>query len=125
MESLVIEGTKSTPNVILDKEKGLFQFIGNSIPENAVEFYEPVKSWITEYLANPNPSTELIFKLEYFNTASSKIIYELIKLHVSLKSSKKNIKVCWFYNEEDEDMLEAGKDYHDLTKLPFEFISQV
>lgn len=125
MEALKIEGTKSTPNVILDKEKGIFQFIGNSLPENAMEFYKPVISWVTEYLADPNPSTELTFKLEYFNTASSKIIYELIKQHTSLKTGNKSIKINWYYSEEDEDMLEAGKDYAELTKLPFEFISQV
>ena len=125
MEPLVIEGTKSTPNVILDKEKGIFQFIGNSLPENAMGFYHPIINWVTEYLTNPNPSTELTFKLAYFNTASSKIIYELIKQHVSLKNSPNAIKVNWYYSEEDEDMLEAGKDYQDLTKLHFEFISQI
>jgi hypothetical protein len=125
MEPLVIEPTKSTPKVILDKEKGIFQFIGNSLPENAMEFYGPVVNWITEYIANPNPSTELVFKLEYFNTASSKIIFELIKQHTALKKSGNAIKVNWYYPEEDEDMLETGKDYEELTQLPFEFISQV
>ena len=125
MESLVIDGTKSTPNIILDKEKGLFQFIGNSIPENAMGFYQPVVNWITEYLTNPNPTTEITFKLTYFNTASSKIIYEIIKQHVPLKNSQNTIKIVWYYSEEDEDMLEVGKDYEELSKLPFEFISQV
>jgi hypothetical protein len=125
MEPLVIEGTKSTPSIILDKGKGLFQFTGNSIPEDAMGFYQPVIGWVNEYLKIPNPNTELLFKMSYFNTASSKILFELIKQFVPLKSSENSIKVNWYYSEEDEDMLEVGKDYEELTNLPFDFISQV
>jgi hypothetical protein len=122
MEPLKIERTKTTPSVILDREKGIFEISGNSLPENAMGFYQPVVDWCNDYLTNANPSTEFNFKLDYFNTASSKILFELIKLHKSLLDSGKSIQINWYYHEEDEDMLEAGQDYADLTKLPFEFL---
>ena len=121
MVPLKIEKTKTTPSVILDSEKGIFEISGNSLPENAMGFYQPVTDWVNTYLSNPNPTTEFTFKMDYFNTASSKILFELIKLHKSIQTSGKTVVINWFYHEEDEDMLEAGQDYADLTKLPFEF----
>lgn len=121
MEALNINPTKSTPKVELDSSKGIFEIGGNSLPENAVGFYQPAISWITTYLANPNPDTQLVFKMQYFNTASSKIIFEIIKMHKSLPENGKTITVTWYYLEDDDDMLETGQDYAELTGLPFEY----
>lgn len=121
MAPLTIASTKSTPSVILDSSKGIFEIGGNSLPENAIGFYQPVIDWFNAYIVNPNPDTELIFKMSYFNTASSKIIFELIKMQQAIIKAGKTITIHWHYHEEDEDMLEAGQDYEDLSKVPFEF----
>ena len=33
-----------------------------------------------------------------------------------------NVAINWYYEEEDEDMQEAGEDYSDLLDVPFEII---
>jgi len=33
-----------------------------------------------------------------------------------------SVKVKWYYEEDDEDMLEAGEDYEAIIDLPFEMI---
>jgi hypothetical protein len=59
--------------------------------------------------------------LEYFNTSSSKCLLDIFRKLESLsKSGKSEIKVIWLYEEEDEDMMEAGDDYKTIVKLPFE-----
>lgn len=35
---------------------------------------------------------------------------------------KSKIKVSWYYESDDEDMMEAGEDYSVLVKIPFELI---
>src|SRR6478609_10198659 len=116
MEVLHLEGTEETPCVTLDKTKGIFEISGRSLPENAPSFYKPVLHWIDAYASNPNPSTEVIFKLEYFNTASSKVILDLLTALEKIK----NAKVQWYFNEDDEDMEEAGEDFSQLVKIPFD-----
>jgi len=117
MEALHLEGTEETPHIILDQKKGVFEISGRSLPENALEFYKPVIRWIQQYATEPNPATQFIFKLEYFNTASSKLILDLL----SALEKISNVKIQWYFNEDDEDMEEAGEDFSELVKIPFDF----
>jgi len=76
MEILNLEGTEDTPKILLDKSNGIFEISERSLPEDSAEFYQPIIQWLDDYAADPNPSTEFVFKLEYFNTASSKLILD-------------------------------------------------
>ena len=59
-------------------------------------------------------------QLEYFNTSSSKCILDVFKKLESLAGTEVSVK--WYYEEDDEDMLEAGEDYEAIIDLPFEMI---
>ena len=86
MEPLIKEATVDTPKVVMDAEKGIFLLAQMSLPEDAVDFYTPVIQWITEYAKNPNPETVFEMKLDYFNTASSKqLIQILLFLHLRIQ----------------------------------------
>jgi hypothetical protein len=115
MEILNIEGAEDTPKIILDKNNGIFEIAGRSLPEDSVEFYTPIIEWIREYARHPNPTTEFVFSLEYFNTASSKLILDVI----NALSLVEGTSIHWHYQENDEDMREAGEEYKDLVELPF------
>ena len=117
MNVLNLEGTEDTPKIILDKQNGTMEISGRSLPEDSTEFYKPVLDWIEGYARNPNPSTVFVFKLEYFNTASSKLILDVLYALEDLPG----IKVIWYFNEEDEDMEEAGQEFSELVEIPFEF----
>ncbi|HET9487223.1 MAG TPA: DUF1987 domain-containing protein, partial [Chryseosolibacter sp.] len=111
MEKLHLEGTEDTPRIILDKDKGVMEISGRSLPEDSTEFYIPVLEWIGTYAKDPNPSTDFIFKLEYFNTASGKLILDVLYALEDIPG----IKVHWYFNEEDEDMEEAGQEFSELV----------
>ncbi|MFP4448385.1 MAG: DUF1987 domain-containing protein [Bacteroidota bacterium] len=122
-EPLYIEGSDSTPEVKLNKQEGELEFIGKSLPENVKEFYSSILHWIKKYLEDPNEKTKVIFNFEYFNTASSKVIMDIIEKLKILQDNGSQIEINWYYIEEDDDMLEAGEDYSDITEIPFNFIS--
>jgi hypothetical protein len=61
-------------------------------------------------------------KLEYFNTSSSKCILDLFKKLEAISGSKTKVVVNWFFEEDDEDMEEAGQDYQAIISLPFNII---
>ena len=122
MEPIIIEGTPKTPTVEFNAEEGKVEIKGRSIPENSVEFYNPLIAWLEEYGKNPKEETQVHIQLEYFNTSSSKCILDVFKKLESLAKAGNDIKVNWYYEEDDEDMLEAGEDYQSIIKLPFKMI---
>ncbi|MCW3806426.1 DUF1987 domain-containing protein [Plebeiibacterium marinum] len=121
MEVINIQGTDDTPNVILDKNNNKFEISGRSLPEDVNMFYEPIMDWIDGYAEAPNEKTEFNFKLEYFNTASSKIILDILLKFEEIVESGHDVKIKWHYHEEEEDMLEAGEEYADIVEIPFEY----
>lgn len=123
MDPLYIEGSEKIPTIDLDAEKGELTFRGRSIPENSREFYAPVLDWIDHYSLNPLPKTRFIIGLDYFNTSSSKCLLDVLRRAENLKNmGQTEVLVEWQYEEDDEDMLEAGKDYSAMVTLPFELI---
>jgi len=123
MEKIVIEPTNETPKVILDKENSVFEFSGNSLPEDVATFYNPILSWFDEYSNNPNEVTNIIFNLEYYNTSSSKMILKLLEKFRDIHRNGFEVEVQWHFLEDDEDMIEAGEDYSENIKVPFKFIA--
>lgn len=120
MENLTLEGTPKTPTVSFSKDAGVLEIKGRSIPENSIEFYKPLLDWIGEYGGSAKPETEINIKLEYFNTSSSKCILDVFKKLETLSNTKMTIN--WYYEEDDEDMLEAGEDYQAIISIPFKMI---
>jgi len=122
MESLYINETQSTPKVILDKMNQQFEISGNSLPEDVMGFYTPILNWMEKYIENPNPQTIFVFKLYYFNSASSKVILDILTAIEQLIKDGHDAKIDWYYLEVDEDMLSTGNEYAELLKIPFNFI---
>lgn len=119
MEDIRIEGTPKTPSVVFDTAGGSLEIKGRSIPENSIEFYKPLIDWIESYSKSPQGKTVVNIQLEYFNTSSSKCILDLFK---KLEAIDKEITINWYYEEDDEDMLEAGEDYDAIINIPFKMI---
>mgnify|MGYP005842394231 CR=1 FL=1 len=122
MDPIKIEGTRKTPEVLFDAEKGIIEVEGRSIPENSIEFYNPLVDWLDEYAKEPKEKTEVNIRLEYFNTSSSKCILDVFKKLEAIYKNDKDVIINWYYEEDDEDMLEAGEDYQSILKIPFKMI---
>jgi len=125
MEFMNIEGTPKTPTITLNPESGIIEIKGRSIPENSIEFYKPIVDWLEDYAKKPNEKTVVNIQLEYFNTSSSKCILDVFKKLENLEKDKNDVVVNWYYEEDDEDMLEAGEDYESIIKVPFKMIEIV
>jgi len=122
MEPINIEGTPKTPTVNFDGSSGILEIKGRSIPENAVEFYKPLVDWLGNYAAVAPDSTDVNVQLEYFNTSSSKCILDVFKKLEGITGAGKAVIIKWHYEEDDEDMLEAGEDYQAIINIPFKMI---
>ncbi|HBI81535.1 MAG TPA: nuclear pore complex subunit [Bacteroidales bacterium] len=123
MKPLKLLETSDTPEVTLDKERGRFEFYGNIMPENPKEFFDPIIEWFHEYVKNPNPETTLIFKLDYFNTAASKKLIEILSILQGINQNNKTVQVNWFYKKIDEDMRDSGETFAEIIHIPFKFFT--
>ncbi len=122
MKKLFIASTDDTPSITLDKDANLFEIDGRSFPENADKFFEPVISWLSEYAAQPNASTTFNLKINYFNTATSKHLYNLVFQLDKINTAGNPVEILWFYDDDDEYMLDVGEELADMVSVPFKFI---
>jgi SiaC family regulatory phosphoprotein len=122
MENYSIEGTPKTPTINFDTEKGHLEIKGRSIPENSIEFYRPLVENLEKYSGGAKPSTNVVIALEYFNTSSSKCILDVFKKLENIHKNGSAVIINWHYEEDDEDMLEAGEDYQAIINVPFKMV---
>ena len=122
MDPIIIEGTPKTPTVNFDATTGKIEIKGRSIPENSIEFYKPLVDWLESYSGAPLANTVVNIQLEYFNTSSSKCILDIFKKLENIAKAGSAVIINWYYEEDDEDMLEAGEDYQSIIKVPFKMI---
>lgn len=121
MEELKIAGTKACPGLSLNPN-GIIKIEGRSIHENITDFFKPAEAWIKEYVENPAEVTCLDINLEYFNSASAKILIRIIQKISFVQLKHKKLIVNWYYEDGDEDILERGEYFSSLVKIPFNYI---
>ncbi len=121
MERLFLKATEETPEIVFDKEQSEFRVTGKSYMEDATAHYTKVIAWLQEYRKDPNESTVFKFELEYVNTASSKIVHDILDVLDNMYLDGANVVVEWHYYEEDEDMEELGKEYEEIYEVPFRY----
>lgn len=122
MEKYTINGTPKTPSISFDLESGVLDIKGRSIPENSIEFYKPLVDALDRYSSSPKATTQVNVQLEYFNTSSSKCILDVFKKLENINKSGSSVLINWHYEEDDEDMLEAGEDYQAIINVPFKML---
>jgi hypothetical protein len=122
MEAFYVEESAETPGIILDPKNNKFKIWGRSFPEDAKVFYDPVLNWFEEYVENPNDETILQFNFDYYNSASSTRILNILNILEKINSPGKSVKVEWNYLEIDDDTLEAGKELEEMVDIDFSFI---
>lgn len=117
MERLVRELTTYMPRVDFSP-KGKLVMEGRIIPEDAAKFFNPLIEFVDQIKVK-----EVIFdiNLEYFNTAASKKLLELMK-HLDANNNIKTIRINWHFEEGDEDSVETAEIYEEsLIRVDFRY----
>ena len=122
MSNHLIEPTRSTPLIHFDTDKHYFLIEGRSLPENTRQFYEPAIAWISNYSPEDGASIVLEMKFTYINSSSLIAILSIVRKLKKHLDKGCTLKVNWFYEEEDEDLLSAGEDIANLSELEFDYI---
>ncbi len=115
-----IEQTRSTPHIEYDKTASALSMKGRSSPENPILFYQRVMDFMDESITASSPILEINICMEYFNTSSTKCIFNLLKKVNDIQDELgETIVINWYYEEWDDDMLEIGEDFSYCLELEF------
>ncbi len=118
MEKHIIqEELKNCPGIVYYPDSNKLELIGRSIPENPELIFRRLDDWITLHFEKNN-GLDVHIQLEYINSGSSKYLYEILKRLTGYGRSGKHVNLKWFYEEDDEAMLELGEHYRDTAGIP-------
>ena len=118
MENLSIVGTNCTPHVSFSIS-GKLSMEGRSLPEDAEKFFLPLQQWLMNLSVD---KVTFDFNLEYFNSASSKKILDLLRI-LDANIHVRQVQINWHYEEGDDDSLEAGQIFEEmLIRTAFRFV---
>jgi hypothetical protein len=120
MKELKIPATKNSPEISMSPD-GVIRIKGRSIHENSIAFFKPLEEWVDEYVKEPADVTCIEVNLEYFNSASAKILINLLQKISYVRLKNKKFVINWYYEEGDEDILERGEYFSSVLNLPFNF----
>jgi hypothetical protein len=115
MYKLYLKSTEKSPEVRFVEADNCLSIKGKSLLENPMDWYQALLEEIDK-LIEMHPIEKLNLQFDYFNTASAKQIYQLLK---SIIAIEKTPQITWLYEAGDEDMKEAGEDYQELLGVKF------
>lgn len=122
MDAMFIKKTLSTPEVELNPSEGFLRIEGRSIPEDPGEYFEIIFQSLEDYFKNPVQLTKINIKLEYINSGSSKFMLELLRIVKRHHEDGSTCEVNWYYEEDDESILELGQNYRNTLDIPFNLV---
>lgn len=120
MEPLHIPATDTTPAVRLDASEGTVAIEGISDEQDALGFYFPIIQWLDAYQHHPAAQTTLTIRLKYFNTASAKALFEVVKRIAHLRQAGYGATVEWYYDQDDPVLKDDIEHFCDIVTIPIE-----
>ena len=124
MEIIRIEKTNNTPSIYIDEANMLCRIEGSSYPEDAYEVYQHVLDWLSRIGDNINSELIVEFDYDFLNSISHKKVWQILHELKQFYKNGKSVKVVWYYDESDDDIMEAGEDLAELMNIPFELVAK-
>ena len=122
MKALVIKATKSTPGIDFNTVANTLLIEGESYPEDAAKFYNPILRWVRDFLDQACGVVVLESRIVYLNTSSSKCMMSLLDLLEDAHKRGGDICVNWYYDAENDMALECATEFKEDLCLPFNIV---
>jgi hypothetical protein len=121
IEEVHILPTDNTPEILLNPE-GIIKIKGRALTVNTTEVPKQILNWLDAYLINPAETTDIIVAFEYLNSFSTTILVSVLTKISQVIQHKNKFVIHWYYEEEDDDILERGEYISETYDIPIEFI---
>jgi hypothetical protein len=119
MQDLVAAATPTTPTVRF-ATSGALELRGESYPENAYAFFEPLVAWLRRFLDETDLPVSFDVEVAYMNTSSIRAMVDMLDLLEQAYQGGRDVRVCWLHDEDNERALDMGEEFREDLTLPFE-----
>ena len=119
MRLLQIAATIRTAGVDFDPVTGRLVITGNSIPENADAFFQPLHDWVEEFHKNFEGKVTFRVFMTYFNTATIRHIISLMRRLIHYYGA--DLTIEWAFERGDEEIRDRGQDISEVVRFTFVF----
>jgi hypothetical protein len=117
------ERTTSTPYTLVDEGKSYMKLEGKCFHEKVADFFKEVNDWLAVYLESDFGTFTFDCEFEYFNSSTTKLLYNMLMKMDRYASDTKKIIVNWITTEDNDIMVECGEDFReDFDNLKFNLI---
>jgi hypothetical protein len=120
--SEITKETYFNPSVRILNNEHRIVIAGQSRSEDPVPFYEELQTILSEKIEEVKTHITIDFMLSYMNSASSKCLFHILKDLQNKFAGKKLITINWFYDVDDDSMLEAGEVFQSLLSISFNVV---
>lgn len=117
-EFLHIHPTDKTPEVIMNPD-GIIWVKGKALVENRTKIPDEIENWIRLYIKDPSDTTEIKIALEYLNSIGTRMLVSAIRELLKVTLLHKKITITWYYEKDDDDILERAQFISMNFRLPF------
>ncbi|MBN1185890.1 MAG: SiaC family regulatory phosphoprotein [Bacteroidales bacterium] len=121
IEKVHILPTDNTPEVFLNPD-GIIKVKGRGMVVNKTRVPEQINDWLDAYLLNPAETTDVIVAFEYLNSYSTTILASVLKKISQVVLHNKKFVIHWYYEADDDDILDRGEYISESLNMPIEFI---
>lgn len=110
MEDLYIKATNDSPEVDFKYTFNQLTISGEAYPEDASRFFYPIIMDLVDFLKINTKPVNFNFKLTYFNSASTKMLFNIFQLLNEHSETHQKVTLNWIYDEEDDTIKDFGED---------------
>jgi hypothetical protein len=121
MDGFLREATKATPLIRFEPGQAHFKIEGESYPENAYDFYQPMLAWMRQYLGSGPGRLALECLIDYMNTSSTKCLMDLFDLLETASADGWELRVRWLLAADDERGREIAEELMEDYSFPVDF----
>ncbi len=121
MKTLFLEATEDSPKLLLDPKSGKIQVKGRSFMEDTIPYYSAILEWLRDYFKDPQPETTIELEFEYINSASERMVIDVLAEFNKYFILGNKVRVIWAYPPEDESLAEMGEELGEMFDIPIEY----
>jgi len=116
--------TTSTPYILVDEANNYMKMEGRCFHENAGVLFKEINNWLDGYLLTDFETFTFDSNISYFNSSTTKLMFDILKKLDLSASAQKKVTVNWITHEANEVMAECGTDFKaDMQNLRFNLIT--
>ncbi len=105
------------PKISYIKAKNVLFIKGNSTGKGIDALYESVINTIQNHFENAD-KFNLYLYIDSLNITTLKNLFVIFKILKNHKSDGKNVKITWFFDLKNNNMMDSAFDFSDLFDLP-------